>query len=384
MNHAVILCGGLGTRLGTLTKKTPKPLLEVNGRPFIEYQILNLARHGIKKIFLICSYKYNLFQKKYHKKKFLSSVVICIDEKSPRGTGGGLKLIQKKLDKKFLVLNGDTIFDINYLDFSINFDSKKYACIATTNKIGKRYGKLNTKKNIINAGIYIFRKEIFKYFKSRIISLEMDVFPKLLEKDKIQTIFYDSKKNNFLDIGIPSDFKKSHKKIKRYATKPAVFLDRDGVINEDLNYVYKKKDFKWRGGIFNFIKYLNDNGYYVFVITNQSGIGRGFYKKKDVEKLHLWAQKKLAEKGAHVDEFFMAPYYEKNKKFSKKDYLMRKPNTGMIDLAKKKWSIKFDTSILIGDQLTDELLAKKLKIKFYKVNNLINSDIQFKKITKNI
>ena len=384
MNHAVILCGGLGTRLGVLTKKTPKPLLKVNGKPFIEYQILNLARHGIKKIFLICSYKYSLFQKKYHKKKFLSSVVVCINEKKPRGTGGGLKLIQNKLDKQFLVLNGDTIFDINYLDLSLNFNPNKYACIATTNKIGKRYGKFNNKKNIVNAGVYIFRKEIFKYFKSRAVYLEIDIFPKLLKRKKIQTIFYNSKKNNFLDIGTPSDFKKSLKKIKRYTNKPAVFLDRDGVINEDLNYVHKIKDFKWKNGIFNFIKYFNDNSYYVFVITNQSGIGRGFYKKKDVVKLHLWVQKKLVEKGAHIDEFFMAPYFKNNKKFSRRDYLMRKPNTGMVDLTRKKWPIKLNKSILVGDQLTDELLAKKLNIKFFKINNLVNSGSQFEKIKRNI
>jgi D-glycero-D-manno-heptose 1,7-bisphosphate phosphatase len=384
LNQAVILCGGLGTRLGKLTKKIPKPLLIVNGKPFIEYQILNLARHRIKKIFLLCSYKYDLFKKKYHKKKFLNSKIICIDEKKPRGTGGGLKFIQRKLDKEFLVLNGDTIFDINYLDLYINFDQKKYACVATTNKIGERYGKFSKKKNIINAGIYIFRKKIFKFFNSRVISLENDIFPNLLKKKKIKTIFYESKKNNFLDIGIPTDFKKSNIKIKKSITKPAAFLDRDGVINEDLNYVHKIKDFKWKSGIFNFIKYLNDKGYYVFVITNQSGIGRGYYKEKDVKKLHLWVQKKLIKKGAHVDDFFIAPYYEKNKKFTKKDYLMRKPNTGMINLAKKKWSIDFKRSILVGDQFTDELLAKKIKIKFFKINNFVNSKRQFIKIKKSI
>ena len=134
----------------------------------------------------------------------------------------------------------------------------------------------------------------------------------------------------------------------------------------------------------NFIKYFNDNSYYVFVITNQSGIGRGFYKKKDVVKLHLWVQKKLVEKGAHIDEFFMAPYFKNNKKFSRRDYLMRKPNTGMVDLTRKKWPIKLNKSILVGDQLTDELLAKKLNIKFFKINNLVNSGSQFEKIKRNI
>ena len=93
-----------------------------------------------------------------------------------------------------------------------------------------------------------------------------------------------------MDIGIPSDFKKSHKKIIRSSRRPAAFLDRDGVINEDFGYVHKIKQFKWKNGIFKLIKFLNDNNYYVFVISNQSGIGRGYYTEKDVNNLHDWAQ----------------------------------------------------------------------------------------------
>ena len=69
IEQAIILCGGKGSRLKHLTKKTPKPLLKVNKKPFIEYQIENLARHGVKEIFLLCCYKYILFEKKYHNKK---------------------------------------------------------------------------------------------------------------------------------------------------------------------------------------------------------------------------------------------------------------------------------------------------------------------------
>ena len=107
-------------------------------------------------------------------------------------------------------MNGDTIFDINYLDFYIRFNKKFYAGVATTNKKGSRFGKI--KKSNINAGIYIFNKKIFKFFDKKFISLEKDIFPKLEKKNKIQTIFYDKIKHNFLDIGIPSDFKNLIKK----------------------------------------------------------------------------------------------------------------------------------------------------------------------------
>ena len=293
ITQAVILCGGRGSRLNDLTKKVPKPLLKVNNKPFIEYQIENLSRHGITEIILLCCYKYDLFKKKYHKKKVLNSKVICLNEKKPLGTGGGLLKFKDKLNKYFYVLNGDTIFDINYLDFQKKFQKKKYICIATTNKKGSRYGKISKSNGNINAGIYILNKKIFKFFKKGFISLEKDIFPKLKERKKIQTIFYEKDKHNFLDIGIPSDFKLSHKKIIKSYLRPAAFLDRDGVINEDYGYVHKKKNFVWKKGIFNLIKLFNDNNYYVFVISNQSGIGRGYYKTSDVNDLHNWVQKKL-------------------------------------------------------------------------------------------
>ena len=379
IEQAIILCGGKGSRLKHLTKKTPKPLLNVNKKPFIEYQIENLARHGIKEIFLLCCYKYILFKEKYHNKKIHNSKIVCFNEKIPRGTGGGIKLLKKKLKKNFIVMNGDTIFDINYLDFYIRFNKKFYAGIATTNKKGSRFGKI--KKSNINAGIYIFNKKIFKFFDKKFISLEKDIFPKLEKKNKIQTIFYDKIKHNFLDIGIPSDFKKSHKKIIRSSRRPAAFLDRDGVINEDFGYVHKIKQFKWKNGIFKLIKFLNDNNYYVFVISNQSGIGRGYYTEKDVNNLHDWAQKQLNKKGSHVDRFYIAPYYQGNKKYKLKDKKLRKPNTGMIDLAFKEWKIIKNKSIIIGDQETDRILAKKSNIKFYEVNknNDLNKIIKYLK-----
>ena len=91
-------------------------------------------------------------------------------------------------------------------------------------------------------------------------------------------------------------------------------MDRDGVINEDLGYVFKKENFIWKKNIFKAIKYINDNNFYVFVITNQSGIGRGFYNEHDLNTLHLWINKKLNTNGAYIDDFFLFSLFQKVKK----------------------------------------------------------------------
>ena len=125
LTQAVILCGGKGTRLWPVTKNIPKPLIKINNSPFLEYLIKNLSRQNIKKIILICSYKYEKFKKKYHKKILFGAYIECFNEGKAKGTGGGLKLIESKLGNYFTVINGDTLFDINIQDLFKNFKKKK-------------------------------------------------------------------------------------------------------------------------------------------------------------------------------------------------------------------------------------------------------------------
>ena len=152
------------------------------------------------------------------------------------------------------------------------------------------------------------------------------------------------------------------------------FLDRDGVLNYDYGYVHKIKDFKWKKNVKRAIKYLNDNNYLVVIVSNQSGIGRGYYKEADLKKLHSWIQLELKKKDAKIDKFYFAPYY----KFSttKKYRLgksLRKPNIGMIRLALRKWNVDKKSSFIIGDKLVDKKLANNVKMNFAKVNK--NSDL---------
>ena len=94
-------------------------------------------------------------------------------------------------------------------------------------------------------------------------------------------------------------------------SKPAIFFDRDGVLNVDVGYLYKIEDFQWIDGAIEAIKYFNDKDYYVFVITNQSGVARGYYREDDIHKLHQWMNEDLYKYSAHIDEFFYCPHHIK-------------------------------------------------------------------------
>ncbi len=147
--------------------------------------------------------------------------------------------------------------------------------------------------------------------------------------------------------------------------KPAAFLDRDGVINKDIGYLYKIDEFEWILGAREAIKYLNSKNYYVFIITNQSGIAKGYYSEKDVIALHEYINNELKTINAHIDDFFFSPYHPDNSK----EYLnlshLRKPETGMLDLAVNKWPIDKSNSFLIGDEATDMECAKRFSIRGY-------------------
>ena len=151
--------------------------------------------------------------------------------------------------------------------------------------------------------------------------------------------------------------------------KPAAFLDRDGVINKEKGYVFQIDDFEWIKGAKESIKYLNDNNFYVFVVTNQSGIARGYYSEKDVSLLHNYINAELKNIEAHIDEFFISPYHPSNRN----EYLhlshLRKPETGMLDLAASKWPIDKSMSFLIGDKSTDIECAEKFCINGYLFKN---------------
>ena len=392
MKQAVIFCGGYGKRLGAITKKIPKPLIKIKGKPFIENIIKQYSRHNVKNILLLCSYKSNLFKKKYHNKIILGCKIKCFIEKNPSGTAGALRNAKKYIDKEFYLSNGDTLtnFNILLLKKYLTKGSLISMAILKKNNSDKKYSGFkidennflsftNTNAKYINTGYCLVKKKLIDKIKTNHKNFEND-FLKIQKKKIIKGLVLNKKHNFFLDIGRPKDLNSTRKFLERFDLKKAVFLDRDGVINRDYGYVHKYNQIKYINNIIKAIKLLNDNNFYVFVITNQSGVGRGYYSERDVENLHNLINLDLNKNFAHIDEFVFAPYYENSKiKFRKKDKLMRKPNIGMIEHLFDNWNIDKKKSLIIGDKESDKQLSIKCKIKYLSANNNIDLFIKLKK-----
>ncbi len=157
--------------------------------------------------------------------------------------------------------------------------------------------------------------------------------------------------------------------------RPAVFLDRDGVLNLDHGYVSSRADFQWIPGAIDAVKALNDAGYYVFVATNQSGIARGLYTERDMRKLHDFMAAELKKNGAHIDDWRYCPFHpdgtvEKFRRVS--DW--RKPGPGMILDLINAWPVDHEKSVLIGDKESDLGAAKAagLKSLHFRGGNLLD------------
>ena len=161
------------------------------------------------------------------------------------------------------------------------------------------------------------------------------------------------------------------------------FFDRDGVLIKNYGYVFEPTKVKWLKGSISAIKYLNKKKIKVAVVTNQSGIGRGYFTEKDLEKFHLFLNKNLKTYGAKIDDFYHCPYHPKAKikKYRKKTNL-RKPGNGMLLKAIKKYKINPNQCFMIGDEKKDFLSAKKTKIKFeykkkYSLENQVKKIIEY-------
>ncbi len=175
-------------------------------------------------------------------------------------------------------------------------------------------------------------------------------------------------------------------KIKKYKI---AFFDRDGVLNSSKinnGYIGNIKDFKWIPGAKKTIKFFKENGYKIVVVTNQSGVARGYFKISSIHKIHNHIQNELKKISTSIDEFYFCPYHKDGvvKKYKKKS-ILRKPNNGMYKLVEKKWGVDKKKSFMIGDQKTDMIFAKKSKIKGYLFSsgNLYNF-IREKIIKKNL
>ena len=388
----VVLVGGRGERLGKITKKLPKPLIKINNRPFLEHLLAKLLKYNFKRIYLLCSYKKNKFYKLYHNKQIHNTKMICINEGKQKGTGGALFKLKRKIKKNFILLNGDTFFNINYqIVKKINIKNKT-AFIALTNINKSTNNKLMTnlalntkhivyfsksKTKMMNGGVYLINKRIFDLVKNKNMSLEKDILNKEIKKKNVIGKYFN---DDFIDIGSKKKLS-SIKKHNIFLKNKAFFLDRDGVINKDNGYIKKYKDFIFLKGVHDAIKYLNKKDYLVIILTNQAAVGKQFLTEKKLYFINNYMKKELFKKNkSRIDDIFYSPYYKYSKLSKYRKYSSdRKPSNGMFLKAIKKWNIDVNSSVFIGDKVTDKIAAQKSKVKFY-----FKKDISLYKQVKNI
>ena len=235
-NTAIILAGGLGSRLKKINPLYPKPMALINNIPFLEYLLIYWSNLGIKTFILQVSYKYEII-KNHFGNSFRGIKIIYEVEKYPLGTGGGMILSEKKYNKNnILVLNGDTLVDCNYFDFikfheenqsglslicrkdneiesNIKFSLDISFKVVITNNDNDND---NDNDNLINCGVYLVRKDFFKKYinKSRnYISFENEILTPLIQEKKVFGYLQNS---FFIDIGTPKNFNRAQTEIPKY------------------------------------------------------------------------------------------------------------------------------------------------------------------------
>lgn len=368
IRQCVILLGGLGTRLGELTRSMPKPLLEVAGRPFIDILVTEAQRRGFTSILLLAGHAAEVVEAYAAKRRQTLPTCVTLEvvvESEPLGTGGAVRNALDLLDDRFILMNGDTWFDFNWLDLALGSDDG--AVIAgRVVPVADRYEHLSINSNgrvgaivprgghvgeaVINGGIYVFAKSDFESCEGR-FSIESDLLPQLVAEGRLQAKVY---RGFFIDIGVPDSLAEARATITEQLRRPALFLDRDGVINHDDNYVGTSERLRWMDGAAEAVRAANGAGAYVFVVTNQAGVAKGHYAENDVQILHRWMSDELRDQGAHVDDWRYCPYHpEATVSAYRQFHPWRKPKPGMLLDLMNNWPVDQARSLMVGDQPTD-------------------------------
>lgn len=397
MKQAVILAGGKGTRLSSRLNGLPKPMIDLCGIPLIERQILLLKRYNFTDVIILVNYASDKIIEFCEENNNWGLNVTCIDDGEPKGTAGAILNIFEFLNDYFLVIYGDTMLEVdldNFLDFHLHgdipsatiflhpndhpFDSDLVE-VDLNNKVlafnpyphGNDYHS-----NLVNAALYWVNKESLKFWIGidRVFDFGKDLFPTMLSNGHLIKGY-----NSFeyvKDCGTPeridkvvNDFKSG--KIQRAQLshkQKAIFLDRDGTLNKEVNHLVNIEDFDLLPNVPEAIKIFNKNEFRVCVITNQPVIARGELDINGLIQIHKKFETEIGKAGAFIDKIYFCPHHPdtgfKNEvKELKIECNCRKPNIGMIETGISDLNIDLNYSWLIGDTTTDIQTAKNAGVK---------------------
>lgn len=391
------MAGGRGTRIAELFPNIPKPLIPVNGMPILEREIRSLAAQGFKDIILTIGYLADKISSYFGDgSKFGVSIEYFVEE-TPLGNAGALFQLREKIgDEPFLLLNADAAFDVDF-NRMVAFH-KQHKGLATLfthpnshpydsgliiadedGKVEKWLSKEDERpqwyNNRVNAGLHIIDPkmldEVFKNLKTD----ETTGFPKGkvdLDRQILKPfcgtgrIFCYDSPEYVKDMGTPErfhqvevDFKKGVVQAKNLRNKQkAIFLDRDGTLNNYVGFLRDIDDFELIEGVPEAIKLINQSGYLAIIVTNQPVIARGEVSWDELNEIHRKMETLLGKEGAYIDGIYICPHHpDKGFDGERPEYKIecdcRKPKPGMFLQAAKDFNIDLSECYMIGDSKSD-------------------------------
>lgn len=390
---AVIQAGGKGTRISEITGDViPKPMLEISGYPILYHQMMNLKKNGITDITVIIGHLGNVIKDYFGDGKQFGLNISYVEEdpEKPLGTAGSLYFLKDKLKENFVFLLADVFIDIDFEKMEQYHIANNADVTLLTHPNGHPFDsdlvveeggvvkafdyKSNDRttynyKNLVNAGVMIFSPSVFKYLTElRKYNYEKDIIVPLINDGKV--VSYKSSEYA-KDMGTPERYRRVQEDYnsgicdaKNLAYKQkAIFLDRDGTINEYVGFLRKEEDFRLIPGVSEAIKKINNSGYLAIVVTNQPVIARGEVTEEELEEIHKKMETLLGLDGAYIDDIYYCPHHP-DKGFEgeipelKIECDCRKPKTGMLEKAAREHNIDLSSSIMIGDSTLDIKMAE--------------------------
>jgi D-glycero-alpha-D-manno-heptose 1-phosphate guanylyltransferase len=370
-HEAIILAGGLGTRLREIVSDLPKCMAPVAGEPFLKHVIRYLLSQGIEKFIFSLGYKHEIIEK-FLNDQFPYLNYQCSIEDEPLGTGGAIQLASKRrTEENVLIINGDTIFKADLQRAAIFHLEKNAECTLLLKPMQNfdRYGAVELENDYtlrkfkekqffqvgdINAGSYILNMESFlaKEFPEK-FSFEKDYLQKFYPERKIFGMIQDE---YFIDIGIPEDFQRAQEELQQIPLRLenvdaswTVFLDRDGVINyeKENSYILNWDEFEFYPGVTEAIHLLSKKFNSIIVVSNQRGVGRGLMTEEDLLDIQHRMKLRIEEAGGRIDKIYYCTASEAT-------HFCRKPNPGMaLEAVKDFPSIDLSKSIMVGNKPSD-------------------------------
>ena len=379
--RTVIIAGGKGTRINEFYPDLPKPMIPILGKPLLQHQIEVLVSQGFIDITLVVGYKYELICDYFADGAIFGANIDYIIEETPLGTGGALTLLKRE---DVLIVYGDVFFDINLTRF-IGFHNEKQAGItlfahpnnhphdsdiietdcngkvlAWKSKNDKLRGDL---RNLVNAGLYVFSGSSLPIGERKKRDLEQEIIlPALMNG----TVYAYRSTEYIKDMGTPDRLTKVEENVKSGVTaarnlnnkQKAVFIDRDGTINEHNDLISSPGQLKLIKGVAEAIRCLNNSPYLVLCITNQPVMARGLVTSEGLDEIHARMDTLLGNEGAYLDDLFYCPHhpdkgYPEEIPELKIDCLCRKPKPGLLLEAASRYNINLTLSYMIGDSTAD-------------------------------